>query len=401
VMALGVAGAARAQESDQVSREALAGVRSHSTVVTPHRHLNGQGHARHGIFGIDSLPTFNGHFLTPGFDSFGNPNTHWYYNAVGNPPNMHGTTTIGAPVVPVIMDLRNFDGSPRFVGGQPLVSPVAPFVQPTLDSPVFQNSTFSTSNVPTQVTDAIKRAEYFNQAKDDWHTLLAPSLKPTRTMVLTRGTYRFALHSDGTCCEFILVDANTFSDKLFNIIVDAIVSGDETTQDMASFLFPNTFLYFNGDPNDCCALGFHSYVYDDSDPKVEARWVFNYSSWVTPQQGDLFADITALSHEIAETYNDPFVASDGVHNITPWWLAPNGLCQNDLETGDVIETLPNSLFPITLNTHSGPFTYHPQNEALLQWFASETPSSAFGGAYSFPDMTVLTSANVSQRPGCH
>ena len=112
-------------------------------------------------------------------------------------------------------------------------------------------------------------------------------------------------------------------------------------------------------------------------------------------------NLTALSHEIAETYNDPFVASDGVHNITPWWLAPNGLCQNDLETGDVIETLPNSLFPITLNTHSGPFTYHPQNEALLQWFASETPSSAFGGAYSFPDMTVLTSANVSQRPGCH
>ena len=32
--------------------------------------------------------------------------------------------------------------------------------------------------------------------------------------------------------------------------------------------------------------------------------------------------------------------------------------------------------------------------------ASETPSSAFGGAYSYPDMTVLPTANVSQRPGC-
>jgi hypothetical protein len=401
VFAAGVAGRAVAQESDQVTAAALAGAHGHSTVVTPHAHLNGQGHARHGIFGVDSLANFNGHFFTPGFDPAGNPNSHWYYNTVGNPPNMHGTTTINAPVVPVIMDLRNFDGSPRFVGGQPLVSQVAPFVQPTLDSPIFQNSSFASSNVPTQVTDAIQRAEYFSHAKDDWHTLLAPAVKPARTMVLIRGTYRFALNSDGTCCAFILVDAGTFENELFNIIVDAIVTGDETTTDMATFLFPNTYLFFNGNPNDCCVLGFHSYVFDNSDPKVELRWVFDYSSWISPGLfGSAFTDVTALSHEIAEAFNDPFVASDGVHDVTPWWLAPNGNCQDDLETGDVIEGLPNATFPITLNTHSGLFTYHPQNEALLQWFASESPSSAFGGAYSFPDMTVLPTANVSQRPGC-
>jgi len=78
--------------------------------------------------------------------------------------------------------------------------------------------------------------------------------------------------------------------------------------------------------------------------------------------GSAFVDVTAHSHEIAETYNDPFVASDGIHNITPWWLAPNGVRQNNLETGDVIEGLPSATFPITL----GGFTYHPQNEALLQ-----------------------------------
>jgi hypothetical protein len=251
------------------------------------------------------------------------------------------------------------------------------------------------------VTDAIQRAEYFSQAKDDWHTLLAPAVKPTRTMVLIRGTYRFALNPDGSCCAAVLVDINTFADKLFEIIVDAIVTGDATTQDLSNFLFPNTFLFFNGNPNDCCVLGFHSYVFDPSDPKVELRWVFTYSSWISPDIfGPTFTDITALSHEVAELYNDPFVTSDGVHNVTPWWLAPNGNCQDDLETGDVIEGLPNATFPITLSTHSGPFTYHPQNEALLQWFASETPSSAFGGAYSYPDMTVLPTANVSQRPGC-
>ena len=104
-----------------------------------------------------------------------------------------------------------------------------------------------------------------------------------------------------------------------------------------------------------------------------------------------------MSHEIAETYNDPFVASDGVHDVTPWWLAPNGNCQNDLETGDVIEGLPNGVFPITMNG----MTYHPQNEALLQWFEFESPSSAIDGAYSYPNEQTLTSLSAPQNPGCH
>jgi hypothetical protein len=103
-----------------------------------------------------------------------------------------------------------------------------------------------------------------------------------------------------------------------------------------------------------------------------------------------------LSHEISETYNDPFVASDGVQDVTPWWLAPNGNCQNDLETGDVIEGLPNQLFPITMNG----MTYHPQNEALLQWFEFMSPSNALGGAYSYPNPSTLINLSKPQKAGC-
>jgi hypothetical protein len=106
--------------------------------------------------------------------------------------------------------------------------------------------------------------------------------------------------------------------------------------------------------------------------------------------------VTALSHEISETYNDPFVTFDGVHDITPWWLSPNGNCQNNLETGDVIEGLPNDTYPITMNG----MTYHPQNEALTQWFESTGKSDALDGAFSYPDETVLPKANVSQKAGC-
>lgn len=106
--------------------------------------------------------------------------------------------------------------------------------------------------------------------------------------------------------------------------------------------------------------------------------------------------MTALSHEIAETFNDPFVASDGIHNITPWWLSPNGNCQDNLEVGDVIEGLPQDVFPITMNG----MTYHPQNEALLQWFAFESPSSAIGGAYSYPNPGTLIALSAPQKLGC-
>jgi hypothetical protein len=322
-------------------------------------------------------------------------------------PQHKGTTTLDAPVVPVTLDLRNADGTPRFVNGQPLISHPDPFITPTLNSPVFQNATYSSSPVPTQITDAVMRASYFDKAKDDWHTVLAPSVKTGRTMVLNAGTYLFALNSDGSCCAFVLIDSNAFSNAFFPPTSDdtttpigaAENAGDITTQDVSTFLFPNAYL-FEGSVSNCCVLGFHTYDFepgDDSNGNVEKRYVLAYASWISPGLfGGGFADVTALSHEICEIYNDPFVASDGVHDVTPWWLAPNGLCQNNLETGDVIEGLPDGVFPITMNG----MTYHPQNETLLPWFEFESPSSAIDGAYSYPNEQTVTALSAKQNPFC-
>src|SRR5205823_8514677 len=171
-----------------------------------------------------------------------------------------------------IMDLRNFDGSPRFVGGHPLVSSAVPFVQKVLESPVFTNSSYSSSSTPTQFTDAVQRAEYFSSAKSDWHTVLAPNVKTPRTMTLIRGTYSFALNPDGTCCRFILVNVNTFVNALFPAVASdtttpigaAENAGDITTKDLSTFLFPN--VYLNGSFG-CCILGFHSYDFEPATDK--------------------------------------------------------------------------------------------------------------------------------------
>ena len=364
------------------------------------------------VLGIDSLPNWSSYFYFPGVDSNGNPQFTWQYTMVGNAPFGQGnddegqgkTTQVGAPIVAVNLDLRNFDGSPRFVNGKRLFSDATQFVAPVLSSPVFSKSFYSSSEIPTQLTDAIQRAEFINKANEDWHTVLKSRVETTRTMVLIRGTYRFALKADGTCCAFVLIDLGTFIHALFPATASdtttpigaAENAGEIQTRDLSTFLFPNAFLYFNNDPKQCCVIGFHTYDLEPGGADNgfrERRYVVNYSSWVTPGffRDPTFADVAALSHEMAETFNDPFV-----NNATPWWLAPNGLCQNNLETGDVIEGLPNAQFPIVLNG----FTYHPQNEALLQWFAGVTPSSAISHAYSYPDTNVLTSANVSQNAGC-
>jgi hypothetical protein len=405
-----------ALENDQLPSDSnLLNAGTKSKALTPHAHLNGQAHARFGVPNIDSLVNWNDHYFADGYDSAGNSNRHWYTNTVGNPPQHKGTTTINAPIVPVIMDLRDSAGNPRFVNGHPLVSSPVPFVTPVLNSPVFSNATWSSSSIPTQITDAIQRAEYFSSAKDDWHTLLGPIVRTTRTMTINQSPagqppkYVFVLNADGTCCRFILVDADTFVNALFPATASdtstpvgaAENAGDITTKDMSTFLFPNTFLYFNNNPNDCCVIGFHTYDFEPADPNsgnIEKRYVLNYSSWISPGifRGG-FQDVTALTHEIAETYNDPFVTSDNVHNVTPWWLSPNGNCQNDLETGDVIEGLPNGVYPINMNG----MTYHPQNEALLQWFARTFPSDALHNAYSYPDETVLpTLGPPLLKPGC-
>ena len=230
----------------------------------------------------------------------------------------------------------------------------------------------------------------------DWHTELAPEQTSSLVVQIPYGDYYYQLNGDGTCCAFILVDANTFDNQFFNTIVEAINAGTITTRDISTFLFPNTYLYL-GTPSVCCVLGFHSYVFNDLPSGVEQRWVLNYSSWISPglYPGGL-QDVTALSHEMAETFADPFVVSDGIHGLTPWWLSPNGNCQDDLEVGDVIEGLPDAVYPVTLHG----FLYHPQNVALAQWFATGQPSDALDGAFSYPDESVLTSPATFQNVNC-
>ena len=185
-----------------------------------------------------------------------------------------------------------------------------------------------------------------------------------------------------------------FDQQISNIVINEINARRFTTNAVNVALLPNTFLYSvnsSGGIGACCTIGFHTYFTNNATPK-ESRWIFGFASWISP---GVFAgglqDVTALSHELSEIFNDPFL-----NNLVPAWQFPNepGTCQNDLEVGDPVEVLANTVFPV----HVSGFTYHPQTEALLQWFEQKSPSSAISGAFSYPNTKAAHQAGLSLWP---
>ncbi len=365
---------------------------------------------------VDALPTWSDRFEAPGFDAAGNPQYSWPFTMVGQSPETSRTTRISSPVIPVTVELLDASGRVAMDGGTPLILRSTPkLIDDVIESPVFQPWIY-TSGVG-QLSDQMMRAQFWNRINPEdnedfgWHTLLTPRVKKERVMKVPVGSYFYSLNLDGTCCAFALIDEAAFTNLLFpptypvdnsTLIGAAESAGDMTTKDLSNLILNNVYLYSNGDLNTCCTLGFHSADYEPGSPKNGNRqrlYVFDVASWMSP---GLFLgggeDVTALSHEIMETYNDPFGS-----NQTPWWVSMDPVtgsvqCQDLLETGDVVEVLfTNPVFAISMNGR----TYHVQNEAMLPWFASQAPSKAHLHAYSFPDETTLLSLSPGPLlPGC-
>ncbi len=336
---------------------------------------------------VISLANFQGSFTSQGLT--------WPFTMVGNDPMLGHKTEIPAHIVAVSLALQNADLTTT------TLVPVANFEQPTLNSPVFRDADYTSGN-NIQFPDAVQRAEFFNMMKQNWHTELSNAaivdritIQVPRFVTLNIGgvptqvrTYFTGQAPDGS--TFVLMLSNFFNQQIFNIVNNAIDAGHYTTDAVNIALFPNTFLFTanrSGGIGGCCTLGFHTYFTDGGSPK-ESRWAFAYASWISPGLfGAGFEDVTALSHEISETFNDPFV-----NNAVPAWVFPGepGTCQANLETGDPVEVLQTATVSVPTKVRDVSFTYHPQTEALLQWFEQGNTSNALGGAFSYPDTSALT-----------
>src|SRR5262249_31764085 len=109
-----------------------------------------------------------------------------------------------------------------------------------------------------------------------------------------------------------------------------------------------------------------------------------YAAYTEPGSfgGDAFEDVQALSHEVAEWLNDPFVGSVTLNfiNLIPPAVLPGqgGACIVNFEAADPLE-FPPAVFTKVTNSP----TYHLQDEVVLPWYLHTTPSFSVNGWYTF------------------
>ena len=296
---------------------------------------------------------------------------------VGGNPDSGVSTTVASEIVPLKLIFVNgvtLDGSSRT--NAVVVSPVF--------SPYPYSIQMANGDVG-QYGDVFMRAQ-FNKLGSGYHVRLgAPALLATVTINVPLNQGLAVQTRDGAIVG--LVDINWFSTRIQNLLGQLHI--DPAT--IPVFLTDNSMLYLNNDPGDCCVIGYHGapsavgYGSGSVNSKGKAPVnTFIYAAYTTPgtfRGAEGIQDIHALSHEVAEWLDDPFV-----NNYVQPWLTPTAPqygCTPVLETGDPVVGI---WFPLPGNPDPSPLAggvWHPEDEVFWTWFLRQSPSSSFSGNYTF------------------
>lgn len=283
-----------------------------------------------------ALPTWTGSFSYRG--------RTYPYRMVGTNPTVAATSTVPVSITPIKLVLA--DGSYYYPTGA---------VTSTTGSALFHNATFKTGT--TQYGDAIQRGEFWSRLNPAAHSLLGgPTVQPLLTLNVPAADGYVMYAPDGT--PYFAVDISWLD---ANLRARAAVVPANT---LPVYLTAQTYLYQgSGAPG---IGGYHSAVANST-----GQHTYAYASWVTGDYyGPSAANLAALSHEVAEWFNDPYI-----NNVVPQWSVggePQYGCSNRLEVGD---PLVGTVWPINgLNF---------QDETYLSWFARQAPSIGYGGTYTF------------------
>lgn len=303
---------------------------------------------------LQTVPVWGHHFSIAG--------KPYKYVLVGAPPSAKTTTAIPALIVPIRLSVPD-------AGAVFDATPIVPHI---LGSPLFAKSP---ANGNLQFADAMLRAE-FPKARPGWHTLLAPSIGPTIEVAAPPGTVEITEAASG---------------NLFGYIRDSSIVNKPIGRFMRENPQPGAIMIFiTYNSVESFAFGYHSWKWGDD--AHGSALVYMYSSWlegVDDAPGFPAPDAATLSHEIAETIHDPLINS-----VTLRWgdhFRRNKCFDTLIEVADAVEDAPLRLvYYKELGFSEGrPYLFTLQNSALLPWFTREQPSSARGGAYSFPSPLPL------------
>jgi hypothetical protein len=302
---------------------------------------------------------------------------------VGRSPFAHGhrKTTVPTYLVPVILQFQDTGESfdPTVADGcGPANESVITLI---LNSPLIGTPNFTLNGVNVgvgQYVDEFQRANFWAKVGGTpYHTTFSTTptvLAPVTVSVPAANGVTVSSLSFLGCRDTGQMDINWWDTELQTVIMPKLAAEGVGPANFPQFIFNSVAEYLNGDPTQCCALGYHSSYSNGG--VLQTYSVNEYDT-----SGYFGGDTSVMSHEIAEWMDDP-----GGNNLVPPWQAgqvPAGTCQNNLEVGDPLS--PGFLTPTTpilvTNTTTG-VQYSLQELAFYSWFLGSKPSLGAGGLYS-------------------
>ncbi len=323
------------------------------------------------------------------------------YNMVGANPNTCSgsacSSTVETDITPLIVNVGGLTFSGNNVLAATLASPQ--FALNDYGSTPFATAGFSDlrrgpggalsqndAGNSLQLQDATMRAQFNKTGLSNYHLILHPNVLQAVTIDVpsNQGT----LLQSGRGVVFADINISWWAAQIQNLETKA----DPTH--LPLYLTDNVLLHIGPDIFNCCVIGFHGtrasgYGGGSNNSNGNAKvQTFAWASWVQPglyarpNGGTDWAlqDIHAVSHEIAEWGDDPFVNN----TVEPWLTptAPQYGCTNVLETGDPVVAIGFAMGTNTFEqgpnpngTQSADGYYHPEDEALLPWFMRVAPNN--------------------------
>ena len=338
------------------------------------------------------------------------------YNMVGVDPSTGGSATVETDITPLVVNVggRTFDGnsvvaptlaSPQFALNKYGMTPAAtaagsfPNAPALIRGPGGVLSQGDRKN-SLQLEDATMRAQFNKTGSSGYHLILHPNVLPSVTINVpsNQGT----LLQSGRGVVFADIDIGWWSSQINNIENSA----DPTH--LPIYLTDNVLLFIGKNIFNCCVIGYHGTSpvgigagsgNTNGNGKVQT---FAWASYVAPgiyarpDGGTYWAlqDIHAVSHEISEWADDPFVNNTVEPWVTP--TAPQYGCTGVLETGDPVVAIGFAMGTNTFEqgpnpngTQSADGYYHPEDEAYLPWFMRTSPNTV-------SERTQSTSTNIGR-----
>jgi hypothetical protein len=284
-------------------------------------------------------------------------NTKYTDTFVGNAPSGKSMTTpvFIIPIKIVLSTGQTFSTSTTQANGQTALAD-------TVASPIFQSTVnfkeAGTKLGKTQYEDAYIRESFWPSLSKKYHDLLGqPTVLPEVTLNVPQADGKIGTEFG---VQVALVDIN-YIDQQVNAIIKA--NSKITGGSVPIFEMYDTYETSGG----CCIGGYHSAS------GAQTYSVFDYIG--TP--GVFAQDVSALSHEMAEWFFDPFI-----NNRSPCGI---------YEVGDPLERESNyGGYPYTTNG----MTYNLQDEAQPPYFGAP-PATSLDSRFTFQGTVVGVCANGS------